>query len=1167
MDTLQAKALVRETFTHAFDKAAYQRFVRELLNRYEPKSDQQSGQCIAAAFRPYVSLLERFGTYTAPGREKLDLLIVHLTRHTQLHYARTALRNVVAHHLKKRDGKDAALVAFVSPSEHTWRFSFVKMEYAAGRDEQGKVVVSEALTPARRYSYLVGEGESCHTAQSRFLGLLQNTTNDPPLEQIADAFSVETVTKEFFNQYHKLFGDINTALMGLVERDDKLRSEFERKAVAPVDFAKKLLGQIVFLYFIQKKGWLGVEEGKEWGYGPRDFLRRLVDRKYCPYTNFFNDVLEPLFYDTLATDRARDAWCALFKCRIPFLNGGLFEPLGDYDWEKTDIVLPNELFTNGEHTKDGDVGTGVLDVFDRYNFTVNEAEPLEQEVAIDPEMLGKVFENLIEENRRKGLGAFYTPREIVHYMCQESLVEYLYTALNPEEERQIVRPAAIQEGLFSGTKPTQAVLTVPTIRETISRDDLEALIQTGEEAADYEAAFKSGTTSYDTKARPRLPKSIETHATEIDDALQDITVCDPAIGSGAFPVGMMMEIVRARLALNPYFDTAAQQERTAYHFKRHAIQRCVYGVDIDHGAVEIAKLRLWLSLVVDEKDPREIRPLPNLDFKIVSGNSLLGFRFQSHGLAAIEELKEEYFGEPDHSRKAKMKKEIDRRIESCFDQSEKSLGYRVDFDYHLFFSEVFRNKGGFDVVIANPPYIGESGHKDLFRLTKSGPLGEFYLGKMDYFYFFFHLALQIARPRGEIAFITTNYYPTASGARKLRAHFKNYTLVRRLVDFNELRIFESAQGQHNMITLLRKGSGHDSTVTCVTARKGQATSDILTRILRWDDPESRYFEVCPNDLYDGSENYIRLSRAHASKSGHQTTINSVLDKMAAQGELLGTIANVNQGVVSGCDYVSSRNEERLPKSTDAVQGDGIFVFDLDNPRDKRVVNGFSVSERRLLKAFYKNSDIGRYSCSTRTSKRLLYIGRDIDSLKDCPNVLEHLKKFKAILSERREVENGTIKFFQLQWPRREDIFAGEKIVVPYRSQENAFAYNSVEWFCRSDCYVITQKYPTYPLGYLLALLNSRLYFQWLFHRGKRKGKMLEMFQIPLSEIPVKRISHAEQRQFVELTSLIMQTKRTDNSRDTRDLESEVDRLVYALYDLADIEVDLVRVTQQTAASA
>src|SRR5439155_4479400 len=180
----------------------------------------------------------------------------------------------------------------------------------------------------------------------------------------------------------------------------------------------------------QKKGWLGAAQGQDWGSGPHDFLRQLANGKYGPITNFFNDVLEPLFYDELANDRGHAAWSKRFNCRIPFLNGGLFEPLGDYDWQKTDIILPNRLFTNTERFDELLTGTGALDVFDRYNFTVNEAEPLEKEVAIDPEMLGKVFENLIEENRRKGLGSYYTRREIVHYMCQESLINYLDAAIN-----------------------------------------------------------------------------------------------------------------------------------------------------------------------------------------------------------------------------------------------------------------------------------------------------------------------------------------------------------------------------------------------------------------------------------------------------------------------------------------------------------------------------------------------------------------------------------------------------------------------------------------------------------------------------------------------------------------------------------------------------------------
>lgn len=662
MNPEQARARVAETFSHAFNRAKFLEFIRNLLNKFdESKAAQWNTTYVKDAFKPHIARFERLGTYTSPDpdNDKLDVLVVHLTSGSKLERARTAIRNFVADHLKTRDNKDAALVAFVSPSERQWRFSYVKMEYAAAVTEAGRVGLETRLTPARRLSYIVGEGESCHTAQSRFLDLLQDTEDFPTLAQLEDAFSVEAVTKEFFNQYAGLFGDIDAALQKLVAKVPPIGKEFKSKHVGTVDFAKKLMGQIVFLYFLQKKGWLGVAMGQAWGAGPHDFLRRLARGDYGTYENFFNDILEPLFYDTLATDRGHEAWCDTFKCRIPFLNGGLFEPLGDYDWRKIDIILPNKLFTNTERNDAGDIGTGVLDVFDRYNFTVNEAEPLEQEVAIDPEMLGKVFENLIKENLRKGLGSYYTPREIVHYMCQESLINYLDTALNKD-------------------------------KELAPRVDLETFVHLGDQISHYEAV--------ETRYAIKMPKSIEQHARFIDEKLAEITICDPAVGSGAFPVGMMTEIVRDRSALTPYFNDV--HDRTPYHFKRHAIQNCLYGVDIDPGAVEIAKLRLWLSLVVDEENVTQIKPLPNLFYKIVTGNSLLGVEknlFNEQLFRRLEELKPRYFDESDKDKKDRYKQQIEDTIH------ELTNGKEV-FDFAIYFSEVFHNKGGFDVIIANPPY-------------------------------------------------------------------------------------------------------------------------------------------------------------------------------------------------------------------------------------------------------------------------------------------------------------------------------------------------------------------------------------------------------------------------------------------------------------------------------
>lgn len=265
MNKTQASELIQSTFPLAFDRARFGTFIINVLNRLdEGKAQQWSTQYVKDAFKAHVHRYERLGTYTSPDSETVDVLIVYLTEGSKLERARTAIRNFVADHLKKRDEKDAALVAFVSPTEKQWRFSYVKMEYATVEKESGKVGVEARLTPARRYSYLVGEGESCHTAQTRFLPLLQDTSTDPSLGDIEDAFSVEAVTKEFFARYAALFGDINAALEKLVSKDKMLRDEFKAKHVNTVDFAKKLMGQIVFLYFLQKKGWLGVRKGEDW---------------------------------------------------------------------------------------------------------------------------------------------------------------------------------------------------------------------------------------------------------------------------------------------------------------------------------------------------------------------------------------------------------------------------------------------------------------------------------------------------------------------------------------------------------------------------------------------------------------------------------------------------------------------------------------------------------------------------------------------------------------------------------------------------------------------------------------------------------------------------------------------------------------------------------------
>src|SRR3989338_2825417 len=597
MQKAQAQNKIKETFENPFEEARFRDFIRNLLNHIEEEDNHPySGQFIATAFQPYISTLKRVGKYS-DGEHEIDILIVQLKKFTSLERARTAQRNFIARYLNGSRGgkmKDAALVAFVSPNDTDWRFSLIKMDYKFAEGKNGKTKVKEEFTPARRWSFLVGPNEHSHTAQAKLAPIIEDE-NVITLARLEEAFNIEKVTKEFFEKYRELFLRVHETLNDVIKQHPGIKADFADKNVNTVDFSKKLLGQIVFLYFLQKKGWFGVPMNKSWGEGDKKFLRTLFEEAAGKDKNYFNDYLEPLFYEALAKERDDDFY-SRFECKIPFLNGGLFDPISNYDWVNTAIDLPNDIFSNTRKTKDGDIGDGVLDFFDRYNFTVKEDEPLEKEVAVDPEMLGKVFENLLEVKDRKSKGTYYTPHEIVHYMCEQSLVNYLATELNGK----------------------------------VSKEDVEKFIKIGENVVEHEAVSvsKEDNPEYGGDYKRLLPDTIKKFASGIDDKLATIKVCDPAIGSGAFPVGMMNAIVKARMVLNSYLCHSREggnpdTSRSLYAFKRDCIQNSLYGVDIDPGAVEIAKLRLWLSLVVDEDDIKQIKPLPNLDYKIMQGNSLL----------------------------------------------------------------------------------------------------------------------------------------------------------------------------------------------------------------------------------------------------------------------------------------------------------------------------------------------------------------------------------------------------------------------------------------------------------------------------------------------------------------------------------------------------------------
>jgi type I restriction-modification system DNA methylase subunit len=1113
MNKEQARDLVRQTLTQSFEKAQFRSFVLELLNDFdESKAFASNKTYIKDAFKPHVDCFERLGTYTSPDNEKLDVLIVHLTKESKLERARTAIRNFVADHLKQRDGKDAALVAFVSPTEKQWRFSYVKMEYATVKKDPNRVGVETKLTPARRFSYIVGEGESCHTAQTRFLDLLQDTDHNPTLPQLEEAFSVEAVTKEFFKKYAELFEEIKAALDKIAKKDARIGTEFSRKQVRTADFAKKLMGQIVFLYFIQKKGWLGVEKAKDWGTGPHDFLRRLAKGEYEEYENFFNDILEPLFYDTLATDRGHEAWCKRFNCRIPFLNGGLFEPLADYDWRKTDIVLPNRLFTNNEQFDDFSIGTGLLDMFDRYNFTVNEAEPLEKEVAIDPEMLGKVFENLIEENLRKGLGSYYTPREIVHYMCQESLINYLDTALNSVTET--IGREKRKQAEFGDEKAEQALLTAPTRRDIVPREEIETFVHLGDQYLPYELAKQGGTIGRD---YPRPPKSIEKHARLIDGKLADITVCDPAVGSGAFPVGMMTEIVRARSALTPYFNDL--HERSPYFFKRHAIQSCLYGVDIDPGAVEIAKLRLWLSLVVDEEDLKQIKPLPNLFYKIVTGNSLLGVEknlFNQQLFRRLEELKPRYFDEPDKEKKDRYKQQIEDTIHELTNGKEA-------FDFEIYFSEVFQRKGGFDVLIANPPYVRQEKIKELKPALKAFGY-ESFNGTADLYVFFFERGVKLLRRSGALAYISSNSFLNSAFGENLRRFLSTNTRIRQLIDFAETRVFEAIT-EPCVICLTRESAMHNE-----------------ARFLKWD--QSTLPERV-RDIFEARSQAIHQRELKAeSWQLESPVVLRLLEKLRRAGKPLGEYVRdkIFFGIKTGLNeafVVDRATRERLIREH---KSSAEIIKPLLRGRDvKRWETKFAEQYLITIESS-ENKDHPWSGKSAREAEKVFAA--------TYPAIHSRFEGFRPALKKRKD--QG--KYF---WELRSCVYWKEfrkpKIIYQDIARYFGMAWDDSGSLLLNSCYFL----PATEKWMLAILLSSAMQFYVQKVIGSDEGGFIRLFTIHVEKFPIPVASPENQKAVERLVDRILVAKQRDAEADVSALEREIDLFVYTLYGLTPDEIKIV----------
>lgn len=1193
MDKINAIQLLDETFNNDFSIERFVKFAKELFNHF---SFNRKTFAITPEYYDYIAGCNYLGSYFDSTKKTIDVLVVVLKKTSSLDRARTMQRNFIAKYLANYN-KDAALVAFYY-DESDWRFSFVKLDFNLSKNEEGILKIEREITPVKRYSYLVGKHEPNHTCKQQFLELLMEENTDPSIEQIENAFSVDNVTKEFFNKYKELFNNLNDHLKDILKKNELIRKEFVDKSISSEDFAKKLLGQIVFIYFLQKKGWLGIEKDnngcfKQWGEGPKNFITQLI-RKKIDYDNFFNEILEPLFYDALANPREDDdGYYQYLRCKIPFLNGGLFEPINEYDWKGIDVKISNEMFEE------------IIKTFDQYNFTVKEDEPLDKEVAVDPEMLGKVFENLLNKPDRKSIGAYYTPREIVHFMCQQSLINYLET------------------------------------NSTINKDELIKFVQLGDSVLFQairvqEDIRKYGVTSFENSP---ISKEIESSYLDLDRLLTEIKIVDPAVGSGAFLVGMMNEIVKARSLLTIFFPQDDQKKRTNYQLKRETIENCLYGVDSESSAVEIAKLRFWLSLIVDEQDKNNIKPLPNLDHKIMLGNSLLEsfdgkllfnekllgipkskindeiraideklsrLRIERGEIAVgkitnskiidvekeikkllrqraekqrrskdskdttldaifqrkiseahkkfveLQKLQSKYF-DADNRKTKKMLKEQIEKIEWEFieetlnEQGKEKTKEKLNryknkktkpfFIWKLYFSEVFRaRRPGFDIVIANPPYIKEYVNRDAFDGLRDSP---YYKGKMDIWYFFACKSIDLLKEAGTLTFIAQNNWVTSFGASIMRNKVISDTKMLKLLDFGDYKIFDSA-GIQTMIMFFQKN---------------QSTDDYILdyRRIIADEPQFKDVMDLLNLKNSSNVEYLVPTIKRKDLLNKPLTFSNndceiLLNKIAIKQNFWFDEKELGAGIDVHQDYVTKKHIEKVP---DLELGAGVFILSDTELKELKLTK----TELSIIKPFYSTENLLKYIGNKKNREWIIYTNNDIvGKINGYPKIKNHLNKFRKIITS----DFGP---YGLHRARNQNFFIGEKIISLRKCREPIFTYTDFDCYVSLTFYVIKTKRVNQK--YLTCLLNSKLIAFWLKHKGKMQGNNYQVDKEPLLLIPLRIPSIEKQKEVIELFDVIQRiAKQNDycppkNNQKIREITIQLDDLFYGIYDLSEIEKKVI----------
>jgi hypothetical protein len=1036
------------------------------------------------------------GTITLSDNQTISIYEVELSDSVDIERNRRGIRDMLLTDWRN-NGNAGAFMLCYRKNESVLRFSYVSEAWTFADDGS----YQKESTDAKRFTYLLGEGHRSRTAIQQFEKLRDSSLT---LKDLTKAFSVDAVSDMFFKGYKQQYEDIIFFVTGKrmvkvankwEERQEGKPNEyimqefakFDNQEKAIRDYVKKLMGRLVFLQFLQKKGWLGVPVGEPWGTGDREFIQNLFAQT-ADKDHFIDNVLEVLFND-LNTERKGDlATPSLGGGRgrlIPYLNGGLFERDAT---DETEFPLPAKYMQS------------LLDFFASYNFTIDENDPDDAEVGVDPEMLGRIFENLLEDNKDKG--AFYTPKEIVSYMCRESLIAYLQTDIEDESTKE-------------------------AIRQFVTTHDVNAL----------------GTND---KFRQ-----------QVDEALKNVKICDPAIGSGAFPMGLLKELFLCRTALEGITQSKAAE------IKKHIIQQNIYGVDIERGAVDIARLRFWLSLIVDEETPQA---LPNLDFKIMQGNSLLE-QYKGVDLSTITELKtekhgtyqttmfddmidvlrldlrkmlEEYYDCTDHHKKQSLRAKIIDNVK----QQLREQSINVDFEdldlsgnnqfmlWHTWFFDVF-SQGGFDIVIGNPPYVEAKKLKYIAGTLKN--IFNVYSGTADLSIYFVEHGMNILSKKGVLSFITTNKFFNTGYGKKLRDLITSNT-IQKIVNFEQVEVFEDILVSSVIIEIAKQNVDKGNWLTYERFYKLKK-EQFIPEFTKRQESFGKYLQDYLDEKEWSFSDMTELILKGKIENGSQPL-----------ADIEGI--SINRGVTTGYNPAFIINDERKSQLID------------DDKRNADVIKNL-LQGRNIRKWYYDESDenllfipwhfpLHNDNISGASEKAEKELKKQYQSL------YNWLKSHKESLSERNQDETG----IRYEWYALQRCAASyykefeykEKIIWGLTADKWAFTIDTAQHYLPSNGYILTST--KLPIKYILGLLNSKLMHYYFHFIGiMTAGGAYTLKAATISALPFKIANNTQE--IADIVDKILIEKSKDHDADVSTLESEIDRLVYQLYGLTEEEIKIV----------